>query len=156
MSKQTPHPQRLAPSSPPGSSLKRAFEVARSLKLRAVADHDPVYLAQIRALPCLKCGMDPCGEAAHIRRQSAALGKRGGIGKKPADKWALPLCAGCHRDDDDSQHKIGELAFWTRVGLNPLLICTRLYPKRGDPMAMRAVIFTAIAERESLSQIRGS
>ena len=33
------------------------------------------------------------------------------------------------------------------VGLNPLYVCRRLYMQRGDLVAMRAVIFTAISER---------
>jgi len=85
--------------------------------------------------------------------QSGAHNKHGGIGKKPADKWALPLCASCHTIADDSQHRVGERAYWERIGLNPLLVCVKLYAARGDLVRMRAVVMTAIAERESLAQI---
>lgn len=143
------HPQRLTPPAAPGALLKRAFGLAQRIKLRDTADRDPVYLGLVRQMPCLKCGMEPpplC-EAAHVRMQSAAHGKRGGIGKKPADRWALPLCAACHRIDKDSQHAVGENLFWHILGINPLLTCARLYAARGDLLRMRAVVLRAIAER---------
>jgi hypothetical protein len=34
-----------------------------------------------------------------------------------------------------------------RIGMNPLMVCERLYKQRGDLVAMRAVVMTAIAER---------
>ena len=137
------HPQRINPPARPGELLKRLAGVAARVRLKAIADHDPVYLELIRELPCLNCGQEPCGEAAHVRMQSAAHGKRGGIGKKPGDRWALPLCAEDHRE----QHQIGEAEFWNRVGLNPLLVAVKLYAQRGNLVAMRAVVFTAIAGR---------
>jgi hypothetical protein len=91
--------------------------------------------------------MEPCGEAAHVRQNSAAFNKRGGMGKRPADKWALPLCPDCHTRDRDSQHKIGELQFWHDAGLSPLLVCERLYAARGDVVRMRAVVVAAIGEK---------
>jgi len=147
-----PRAQRIALTPTPGVMLKRAFNATKRIRLRQVMDSDPAYLAMVRELPCLCCGVEDYCECAHVRMQSAAHGKRGGIGKKPADKWAVPLCSGCHRLDNDSQHAIGEIAFWDRVGINPLLVCQRLYSQRGDIPAMRAVILTAIAERESRSQ----
>ncbi len=137
------HPQRLTPPSPPGKLLKRLFALAP--RLRAVEqDSEPAYLAMIRALPCLHCAVEPCGVAAHVRRQSGIHNKRGGIGKKPADRWAAPLCHEHHV----LQHKIGELQFWYELGIEPLLLCERLYAQRGDIVAMRAAIFNAIAERK--------
>ena len=141
-------PQRLTPPSAPGALLKRLHGLAR-LRLREAIDHDPTYLALVRQCPCLKCGMEPAGEAAHVRLQSAAHNKRGGIGKKPADKWALSLCATCHRTDRDALHQIGEELFWHILGINPLLVCERLHKQRGDMIAMRAVILSAISQRGS-------
>jgi hypothetical protein len=63
---------------------------------------DPQHLAFIRTLPCVKCNAKPC-EAAHIRR-----GTDGGTGRKPSDKWAVPLCHACHA----LQHQKGEKFFW--------------------------------------------
>ncbi len=37
--------------------------------------------------------------------------------------------------------------FWAELGINPLIVCEQLYAQRGDLVAMRAVIFNAIAQR---------
>lgn len=139
------HPQRIMPPDPPGRLLKRLYGIRRVRKI--VEGTDEAYLAQVRQLPCLKCGMEPCLEAAHVRITSAAFHKFNAGGKTPADKWALPLDHGCHVADRDALHRIGEFLFWHQLGLNPLLICEGLYAKRGDLVAMRAVILVAIAER---------
>jgi hypothetical protein len=141
------HPKTFARFASPGELLKRPMAVATRIRLRAVSDDDPVYLARVRQCMCVCCGLDPACVAAHVRMQSGTHGKRSGMGKKPADKWALPVCQACHTDDPDSQHRIGEIAFWNRVGLNPVLLCERLYAQRGDLLAMRAVIMLAISER---------
>ena len=140
-------PQRITPPAAPGALHTRAFGLAQRIKLRDSNDRDPVYLALLRQCPCLKCGLDPCGEAAHVRFNSGAHGKHNGMGKKPADRFALPLCAGCHREDNDAQHRVGELEFWHRVGLNPLLTAAKLYAAKGDMVRMRAVVFEAVAAR---------
>ena len=127
--------------------LKQAMESIRRAKLKDTLGRDPVYLALIRQLPCLKCGVDCTNEAAHVRMQSGAFGKHGGMSTKPADRWAIPLCTGCHRNDPDSQHRLGEREFWGRLGINPLLVCQRLYAQRGDLAAMRAILINAIVER---------
>ena len=143
------YPQRLTPPAAPGALLKRAFGLAQRVKTREAVARDPVYLNLVRQMPCLKCGMEPppvC-EAAHVRMQSGAHGKTSGMRKTPDDKWALPLCAACHRLDRDAQHNIGEALFWHILGINPILTCTRLYGARGDIVRMRAVALRAIAER---------
>lgn len=137
------HPQRLTPTAAPGALLKRLDGIHKRLQLREATGHDPVYLQRVRQCPCLKCAQEPAGEAAHVRMQSAAHNKRGGIGKKPDDRWTLPLCSEHHRE----QHNIGELRFWYDLGISPLLVCEKLYARRGDLVAMRAVIINAIAER---------
>jgi hypothetical protein len=141
--------QRLPSTSLPGELLKRAFDTTRKLKLKDVGERDPVYLEQIREMPCLKCGMEPCGEAAHVRFASAAFHKRSGTGKTPPDKFAVPLCRACHLTDRDAQHNMMERAFWNMLGLNPLLVAERLYAARGNLVTMRAVIMVAIASRQS-------
>lgn len=143
-----PRPRRLTAPAPIGSLFKRPLARVRQPKRRYEAS-DPIYLALIRQLPCLCCGLDPCGEAAHVRLQSAAHGKRGGMARKPADAWAAPLCGSCHREAPDALHRVGELTFWYRLGLQPLLICTALYQARGDVPRMRAIVVQAIAEREN-------
>ena len=137
------HPQRLARQSPPGALLKRLAGAHARLKLEAIAGRDPAYLANVRQCACLHCGQDPAGEAAHLRAQSGAHGKRSGMAQKPPDKWALPLC----REHHELQHKIGERQFWFDLGIDPFLTCERLWAQRGDLVAMRAVVVSAIAER---------
>jgi hypothetical protein len=144
-------PQRLALTSPPGSRLKRPLEVGRRLRVHEEAERDPVYLALVRECPCLHCGIDPCHEAAHVRMASGAHGKASGMGKTPPDRWALSLCGDCHREHRNAQHKLMERAFWTFLGIDPILLCERLYAARGDLVRMRAVVMVAIAEREALT-----
>lgn len=145
-----PRPQRISRPEPPGSLLKR-ITVAAPRRLEAdPKGSDPAYLAQLRQLPCLNCGMEP-SEAAHVRFASAAFGKASGMGRKPPDSAAVPLCAGCHRLDRGAQHSRGERMFWAELGINPLLVAQRLYAQRGDLVAMRAVVMVAIAERNSIS-----
>lgn len=137
----TDRPQRLvADATPPGEILKRPMQAATRLRVKDNTDRNPVYLALVRQCPCLACGDEP-SEAAHLRMQSAAHGKRGGIGKKPADCWALPLCTADHR----RQHDMGERAFWGYLKINPHLVAERLYAARSDLIRMREVVARAMA-----------
>lgn len=138
-------PRRVAAVAPPGSLLKRVSVQPRA-QARGDAGRDADYLAMIRTLPCLRCGMEP-SEAAHIRFSSAAFGKASGLSKKPNDNFCCPLCAGCHRLDRDAQHNRSEREFWDSIGINPLLVAQRLFAQRGDLVAMRAVVMVAISER---------
>lgn len=138
-------PRRLTPPAPIGSLLKTLEPPPRIP--RAEPDNDPAYLEKVRACPCLHCGMDPCGEAAHLRMASAAHGKSSGMQKRPADRWALPLCGPDHRINRDAQHRGSEAAFWVALGIDAPQTATLLYAQRHDLVAMRAVVFTAIAAR---------
>ena len=149
------HPQRLTPQAAPGELFKRGYGPIQPRPRLVESERDEAYLILVRQLPCLRCGMDPCGEAAHIRQSSGVHNKHGGKAKTPADRWALPFDRACHQNDPDAIHKVGELAFFQFLGIAPLLVCERLYAKRGDLVAMRAVIFCAIAEREACSQSAG-
>ncbi|MCK1693669.1 hypothetical protein [Bradyrhizobium sp. 144] len=144
----TSRPQRISRPEQPGSLLKRITAAAARRVQAEPKGGDPEYLTQVRQLPCLKCGMEP-SEAAHVRFASAAFGKTSGIGRKPRDADAVPLCAGCHRLDRDAQHSRGERMFWAELGINPLLVAQRLYAQRGDLVVMRAVVLVAIAERSA-------
>jgi hypothetical protein len=141
----TPRPRRLTPPAPFGALLKQVFAAPR--QRRPEAERDPDYLALVRLCPCLSCGMDPAYEAAHVRLSSAVFAKASGLGKKPADKWALPLCPDDHRLAKHAQHNHGEQQFWDALGIRPLIACVRLHAQRGDLVAMRAVIFSTIATR---------
>lgn len=140
-----PRPRRLTPPDPIGSLLKQVFAPAPRQR-KPETERDPDYLAMVRQCPCLKCGMEP-SEAAHVRYASASFGKASGLSKKPNDRHSVPLCSGCHRLDRDAQHSRGEKMFWAELGINPLIVAEKLYAQRGDLVAMRAVIFTTIAER---------
>lgn len=76
----------------------------------------------IASLPCLKCGDSPC-DAAHVR-----IGTGGGMGLKPSDCYAVPLCRKHHQE----QHSGGERTFWGKKldRLDDLM--NALYAKSGD------------------------
>ena len=56
------------------------------------------HLAFIRQLPCVACGKAAPSDAAHVR-----TGTDGGAGRKPGDRYAVPLCTTCHAN----QHRVG-------------------------------------------------
>lgn len=88
----------------------------------------PAFLAFVRRRPCCVCGAPPPSQAAHIRFGNPDLGKRSaGIGEKPSDRWCTPLCADCHLDAPDAQHRVGERNFWARVKINPFRMALDLY-----------------------------
>lgn len=124
---------------PIGSLLKQPRHLKPKRERRSARVEDAGYLALIRQLPCLSCGQDPAGVAAHVRMSSSAHGKSNpGMRVKPDDKWTLPLCNDCHTE----QHREGELSFWYRVGLNPVLVCVKLQQVTPELNAMRAVIMS--------------
>lgn len=86
--------------------------------------HDPGFLAFLRTQPCCcGCGRAAPSEAAHVR-----LGFRA-LGKKPDDRFAVPLYAWCHRGL--GQQHDGEAKFWASRGLDPFEIAARLYAEYG-------------------------
>lgn len=148
-------PQRIVHDTKPGSLLKRTGMPRPSEATAGAAgqpqqprskDGDADYKGHIRQLPCLHCGMEP-SEAAHVRMASAAFGKASGLGKKPADKFCVPLCSEHHRLGRDAQHNRGEKEFWDSLGINPLICAEQLYAARDDPAAMRMIVVLTIATR---------
>lgn len=84
----------------------------------------PRHLAFIRSLGvCIACGARCTVEAMHVR-----AGTDGGTGLKPSDRFCLPGCPACHR----RSHQIGELAFWSELGIDPLDYSARLWAVTGD------------------------
>lgn len=84
--------------------------------------HDSGYLAFLRQKPCCcGCGRAAPSEAAHVRIGFGALGK------KPDDRFAVPLNAQCHGE----QHTMNESVFWGYRALNPFAIAERLYAEYG-------------------------
>ena len=76
------------------------------------------HLAFVRQLPCVACGKAAPSEAAHVR-----TGTDAGVGIKPADRYAVPLCVSCHA----KQHRVGELTFWSALRVDPLNVSLRLW-----------------------------
>lgn len=77
-------------------------------KATSALGHKPArnakYRAWIRSLPCVGCGLEPAGEAAHT-------GVDGGMRQKASDYSCVPLCSDCHTQAPDSYHRVGKAAF---------------------------------------------
>lgn len=93
----------------------------RKPNLRRAVQH----LAFVRSLGiCLACGARAQVVAMHVRGFTD-----GGTGMKPSDKYTVPGCQmPCHED----QHRVGETAFWGRIGIDPLNVSLRLWTISGD------------------------
>jgi hypothetical protein len=55
---------------------------------------DPVYLRNVRGLPCVLAGTRVCNGRIHAHH----AGPRPGMGIKAADDTAIPLCAQHHQE----------------------------------------------------------
>lgn len=138
---------RIFAPAAPGSLFKQAAPV-RKKKLdmgRKPRERDEAHCEAIRQCPCVKCLIDPAGEAAHIRMTRA--GKPiSGVGNKPDDKFTTSLCHEHHME----QHSIGEISFWADIGIDPIRLAETLYRLSPNIEAMRACVFAAhaIAVRE--------
>lgn len=77
-------------------------------------------------------------DPAHIRTESRLHGKEEtGGGRKPSDRWCLPLC----RHHHDAQHAAGnELNFWKMFRIDPFLLALVLWGLTGDDHAAVEVI----------------
>ena len=92
------------------------------------------HLAFIRLLPCVACGKAAPSEAAHVR-----TGTDGGVGRKPGDRYAVPLCTACHT----KQHRLGELTFWSTLRIDPVSVALRLWTVSSDVEAGERTVFRA-------------
>jgi len=92
------------------------------------------HLAFVRQLPCVACGKAAPSEAAHVR-----TGSDGGVGVKPGDCYAIPLCTACHA----RQHRIGELTFWSALRIDPVNVALRLWTVSADIQAGERTVFRA-------------
>jgi hypothetical protein len=92
------------------------------------------HLAFIRLLPCVACGKAAPSEAAHVR-----TGTDGGVGRKPGDRYAVPLCTACHT----KQHRLGELTFWSTLRIDPVSVALRLWTVSSDVKAGERTVFRA-------------
>lgn len=94
------------------------------------------HLKHVRSFACCNCDSEVNIEAAHVR-----LGSDGGMGMKPSDYFAVPLCGwreddvGCHR----RQHAIGERTFWQDKNVQAIMgELIRTSPVRREIEAHRA------------------
>jgi hypothetical protein len=136
----------------PSSSSKGAGSSSKPPKgkRQAPAFNAGKHLAAIRCLPCCSCDTDPAGIAAHVRMADAAAGKAdSGMGRKPDDRWTVPMCRSCHTDAPDSQHALGEVQFWAHLGIDPLWLCAQLASASPDVGRMRDIIFKTREVRKS-------
>ena len=99
--------------------------------------HDDKHLAFIRGLPCLVCKNNIETEACHIRMRDPSIAKpMTGIGNKPHDKYTVPLCGKCHRE----QHSGSEHRFWVQRGIDPVKTALALYSVSPDYEAGMQII----------------
>ncbi len=90
---------------------------------------DPGYLAWLRMQPCAcGCARTPC-DPAHVRSGALKYKPLTGLGRKPDDRWAVPLHHGCHM----RQHAHGdELGWWYDHGVYDVFaLCKRYYATYG-------------------------
>lgn len=108
-----------------------------SLRQRQPRKQDVKHLQFIRELPCLVCGDPHSTEAAHVRYGWRKAAKRDvGKAEKPDDRWALPLCGRCHRE----QHAGGEQMFWHARNIDPIFVCLALHASSGDHEAGEQIV----------------
>jgi hypothetical protein len=117
-----PNKPRVRKGRPDGPSKRQAKSTAIDKTVlvfpepRRVRDRDHVKF--VATHPCLVCGRKPA-DAHHLRfAQSRALGR------KVSDEFTVPLCRGHHRE---LHHAGDEVAWWTRVGIEPLVAARDLW-----------------------------
>lgn len=108
------------------------------------------YVTFIKRLPCI-ITLRNVVDAAHVSTAAPTYGAYGrGKSRKADDSWTLPLC----REKHDEQHKIAEMAFWHKHGINPHVACLTLwgiYNRMDSNEAIQAA--TAIIQRRALGRL---
>ena len=93
------------------------------------------HLALVRALPCVVCGKEPCGEVHHL---NSGTGERG-AGLRSTDKWGVPLC----RIDHDIVERAGsrrEVSTFEAWGIDAHVLAQDLWAATGSLERMRAIV----------------
>ena len=102
--------------------------LSRAPGQRQPRERDPGYLAFLRRLPCVVCGATRRIEAAHVRAGYSSAGwAPTGMMQKPDDARAVPLCATCHREGPNAQHRANERQWWSGHGIDPPDLCRALH-----------------------------
>jgi hypothetical protein len=106
----------------------REKALSRAPGQRQPRERDPGYLAFLRRLPCVVCGATRRIEAAHVRAGYSIAGwAPTGMMQKPDDARAVPLCATCHREGPNAQHRANERQWWSGHGIDPPDLCRALH-----------------------------
>lgn len=109
-------------------------------RMRHPRQFDGKHLEFLRQLPCVICLDNTATEAAHIRFADRSVAKpMTGMGRKPDDAFALPLCGKHHRE----QHTMNERAWWQSQGIDPVKTALALWYWRGDVDACCVVVANA-------------
>lgn len=99
------------------------------------------HLEWIRTLPCIITGQRGNIDAAHIRYGDLRYGKRStGLGEKSDDRWTVPLHHDLHVGWSHSQHSAGEREWWSRQGVNPVIVALCLWGVSGDDEMAEAIL----------------
>lgn len=81
--------------------------------------HSVKHQKFVASFPCVVCGNDTQVQCCHIR----SIPKIGNVGKGIRDdKFCIPMCFTCHTQ----QHLIGELEFFKKYNINPILISMKI------------------------------
>lgn len=83
---------------------------------------DKKHLQFVSELPCLKCDSSPC-DPHHLKTMTD-----GGIGIKPSDSWAVPLCRAHHTE----LHNQGEKTFFVSKLAAARHLAVALYCANGN------------------------
>jgi len=101
---------------------------------------DEGHLNRIRALPCVLTAR-PGVHAAHVRFGWEPAGKRPtGMGEKPDDRWAVPLCPELHTMHSGAQHNHNERLWWEYVGVDVIAFAAHLYEHTNDPWMLQELV----------------
>lgn len=97
----------------------------------------PDHLAFLRTIMCCACGDNTSTEAAHIRMADGRIAKPlTGMQIKPDDKFTLPLCSKCHRE----QHTGSEAEFWKARNTDPVLLSLAIFSESGNAQEAERII----------------
>ena len=81
--------------------------------------HSVKHQKFVASFPCVVCGNDTQVQCCHIR----SIPKVGNVGKGIRDdRFCIPMCFTCHTQ----QHLIGELQFFEKYNINPILISMKI------------------------------
>lgn len=133
MAQQIEHPHRGQPNFKAPLRDRRAAKPTAADKRPGMSEE---HLALIRQLPCCVSGIEPAGEAHHLKQ---GTGERG-AGMRSTDKWAVPLCHVKHMELERLGSR-NEWAWFRAHGISdPLELAAALWSNTGDLDRMRKIV----------------